>query len=358
MTDQAVRKIIHIDMDAFYASVEQRDHPKLRNVPLVVGGVSGKGVVAAASYEARAFGVKSAMPMREALRKYPKLIAVKPDFDKYKAVSEEIRSIFKRYTDCIEPLSLDEAYLDVTYCKQIENSATLIAQQIKNEIYNELHLVASAGVSYNKFLAKIASDYNKPDGLFVITPDEGAEFIKSLPVKEFHGVGQALAEKLHAKAIDKGVDLLNYDKNELLLMFGKIGSFLYKIARGVDERPVQPDRKRKSIGAENTFSYPSSDATELLERLMNTFDTLWRRYTVANKKAKTITLKVKFNDFESITRSKTIDGWITTKDQAREILLNLFNTEVEIDRPIRLMGASFSNFQEEKTKETQLVLRF
>ena len=357
------RKIIHVDMDAFYASVEQRDNPSLRGVPLAVGGTSGRGVIAAASYEARQFGVRSAMSVKNAIRKCPRLHFVKPDFQKYKAVSQEIRAIFLRYTDLIEPLSLDEAYLDVTYANFSCPSATLIAQQIKNDISNELNLIASAGVSYNKFLAKIASDQDKPDGLFVIPPEEGVQFTENLSIDDFFGVGKVTAQKMNELGIYFGRDLLSFSKIELMHHFGKNGQFLYEISRGIDNRIVNADRERKSIGAENTFLENIDDELSINEKLTAIFETFWERYNAFHKNGKTITLKIKFADFESITRSKTDVGFIKEKHTARSILFELLKEQVEVTKPIRLMGVSISNFEslpnDYKNKdEKQLILEF
>lgn len=351
------RKIIHIDMDAFYASVEQRDKAYLRGQSLAVGGTSGKGVIAAASYEARKFGVRSAMPVRVALRKCPNLITIKPDFEKYKAVSQEIRSIFERYTDLVEPLSLDEAFLDVTVCNTGGSSATFIAQEIKNAIANELNLVASAGVSYNKFLAKVASDVDKPNGLFVITPEEAPAFIQDLNIEDFFGVGKVTSQKLNSYGIFKGGDLLNYTKTDLEIHFGKTGVFLYSIARGIDLRPVVADRVRKSIGAENTYASVLNHLPEMKEAFMNTFETFWSRYSKYTRKGKTLTIKIKFFDFEVITRSKSFPYFLNDKEVVRSEALNLFKTNVDAVKPIRLMGVTISNLngvERHKSAGTQL----
>lgn len=339
------RKIIHIDMDAFYASVEQRDNPSLRGKPLAVGGSGGRGVIAAASYEARTFGVRSAMPAQVALRKCPMLLFVKPDFDKYKAVSQEIRAIFERYTSVIEPLSLDEAFLDVTYTNYALPSATLIAQEIKNDIKNELNLIASAGVSYNKFLAKIASDQDKPNGLFIIPPTEGPDFIAELPIDEFFGVGKVTAEKMKRHGINKGVDLLNYSKLELQQMFGKSGGFLFNIARGIDHREVVSERIRKSVGAESTFSENIHGEIAVNERFSAIFETWWKRYQTHGKWGRTITVKIRNADFETMTRSYTSDDWLTNKKKIREIAFSLLEEANAQEMYLRLMGISASALQ-------------
>ncbi len=249
-----IRKIIHIDMDAFYASVEQLDNPALRGKPVAVGGSRERGVVAAASYEARNFGVRSAMPSKLAKRKCPDLIFVKPHFSRYKEISEQIRAIFFEYTNLVEPLSLDEAYLDVTYTKRGKPSATLIANEIRRRIFIETGLTASAGVSYNKFLAKVASDVKKPNGMFVVTPEKAQEFIDQLEIRKFYGIGKVTAEKLNKMGIWIGSDLKKLDRIELVQLFGKAGNYFYEICRGEDHRPVEPERERKSVGAEQTFS--------------------------------------------------------------------------------------------------------
>ncbi len=345
------RKIIHVDMDAFYASVEQRDHPELRGKPLAVGGSGGRGVIAAASYEARKFGVRSAMPAKTALRKCPMLLFVRPDFEKYKQVSIEIRKIFERYTAIIEPLSLDEAFLDVTYTNFEVPSATLIAQQIKNDIQNELNLVASAGVSYNKFLAKIASDQDKPNGLFVISPDEGPSFIQELPIESFFGVGKVTAEKMKKNGINFGKDLLRYQKSQLQQLFGKSGGFLYHISRGIDNREIKSDRKRKSVGAENTFSDNIHGEIAVNERFSAIFDKWWERYTNHGKWGRTITVKVRNSEFETITRSFTSVEWLQDKDKIRKIAFELLDEADAKNQRVRLMGISASGLMNNEGEE-------
>lgn len=345
------RKIIHVDMDAFYASVEQRDQPEFRGKPLAVGGSGGRGVIAAASYEARKFGVRSAMPAKTALRKCPMLLFVKPNFEKYKQVSGEIRKIFERYTSVIEPLSLDEAFLDVTYTNFEVSSATLIAQQIKNDIQNELNLIASAGVSYNKFLAKIASDQDKPNGLFVIPPDEGPKFIQDLPIESFFGVGKVTAEKMKGHGINLGRDLLNYEKSELQLMFGKTGGFLYHISRGIDNREVKSHRRRKSVGAENTFSDNIHGEIAVNEKFSSIFDKWWERYTKYGKWGRTITVKVRNSQFETITRSFTSEQWLKDKVEIRKIAFELLDEADAQYQQLRLMGISASGLMNDEGKE-------
>lgn len=355
---EVVRKIIHVDMDAFFASVEQRDRPELRGLPVAVGGSGGRGVIAAASYEARKFGVHSAMPSRVALRKCPALLFVKSDFEKYKSVSQEINAIFNRYTSIIEPLSLDEAFLDVTFSKYEMQSATLIAQQIKNDIRNELDLIASAGVSYNKFLAKIASDQDKPDGLFVITPEEGSEFIKELPIEDFFGVGKVTAEKMKSHKIFKGSDLLPYSKWELQHLFGKIGGFLFDIARGIDNREVQPERIRKSVGAEMTFLEDVNDEASINEKFSQVFEKWWTRYENHGRKGKTVTLKIRNYEFETITRSITEPEYVLDKQEIREKLVQILSNSIIKGVPLRLIGVSISGFELDELEKgvQQLVI--
>lgn len=347
-------------MDAFYASVEQRDNHELRGKPVAVGGSGGRGVIAAASYEARKFGVKSAMPAQVALRKCPKLLFVRPNFDKYKAVSTEIREIFERYTSVIEPLSLDEAFLDVTYSNFEVPSATFIAQQIKNDIRNELNLVASAGVSYNKFLAKMASDQDKPNGLYVITPEESQDFINTLPIERFFGVGKVTAEKMHTYGIFKGGDLLAYSKAELQMMFGKSGSFLHDIARGIDEREVKSDRIRKSVGAELTFKDDISSEIEINEKLTAIFEKWWNRYQSHGISGKTISIKIKDAQFQTISRSFTGDSYFENKEEARSIIFRLLEESEIVGTPIRLLGVSISGLKTDTIKEegSQLSIAF
>ena len=299
------RKIIHIDMDAFFASVEQRDNPELRGKPVAVGGSRERGVVAAASYEARTFGVRSALPSVTAKRRCPDLIFVTPRFDVYKAVSLQIREIFAEYTPIIEPLSLDEAYLDVTENLKGIASATEIAEAIRAKIRRETNLTASAGVSYNKFLAKLASDQNKPDGLFVITPKMGPAFVEHLPVEKFHGVGPATTAKMNRLGIATGLDLRAQTLPFLQQHFGKSGPYYYWIARGVDERPVRADRVRKSIGAENTFASDLHTFETMRDALEPIIAKVWRHCQATCIQGRTVTLKVKFADFQQITRSKS-----------------------------------------------------
>jgi DNA polymerase-4 len=352
---QTYRKIIHVDMDAFYASVEQREDESLRGKPLAVGGASGRGVVAAASYEARAFGVRSAMPIQKALKLCPELRVVRPDFAKYKAVSQEIQLIFAQYTDRIEPLALDEAFLDVTHCNIACNSATLIAQAIKHEIKVNLNLVASAGVSYNKFLAKLASDQDKPDGLFVIVPAEGPQFVQQLPIEEFFGVGSVMANKLKAAGIFKGSDILPLTVTDLERIIGKQARFFYDIVRGIDHREVLSDRPRKSIGAEQTFADGITGEVMLHEKSMLVFDELWRRYAANDLKGRTFVLKYRYANFDTFTRSVTFEKWIVDEKQLRLKAIDLIQENVGQNEAIRLLGFSITNLQQD-SESKQLVL--
>ncbi len=350
------RKIIHIDMDAFYASVEQRDAPELRGKPVAVGGSRERGVVAAASYEARKFGVHSAMPSVTARRKCPELIFVPPRFEVYKEVSQQIRSIFAEYTPLIEPLSLDEAYLDVTENLRGISSATLIAEAIRAKIRQQTGLTASAGISYNKFLAKLASDHRKPDGHFVITPRMGPAFVKDLPVKKFHGVGPATAEKMNRLGINTGLDLKSQPLEFLQSHFGKAGPYYYWIARGVDNRPVQADRIRKSIGAENTFGSDLFTIDLAREALMPIIEKVWRHCERTEVFGKTVTLKVKYADFNQITRSSTSRNPITKQDKLEQVGLHLLEGVFPVAKGVRLLGISLSSLSEERpVAEQQLA---
>lgn len=345
-------------MDAFYASVEQLDNPELRGKPVAVGGSKNRGVVAAASYESRKFGVRSAMPSVTAKRKCPNLIFVKPRFSRYKEISNQIRNIFFEYTDLVEPLSLDEAYLDVTYSKKGKPSATLIAEEIRKRIFDETKLTASAGVSFNKFLAKVASDVNKPNGIFVITPDKADDFIDSLEIRKFYGIGKVTAEKLNKTGIWFGRDLKKLDRLELMRMFGKAGNYYFEICRGEDNRPVQPSRDRKSVGAEQTFSTDLFYEKDLETELFKIADILWERIERSGVKAKTLTLKYKYADFEQHTRSKTILGSFTSKPELVRESKSLMKSGT-FNKGIRLLGLTVSNFiQEGNQKPVQLVIKF
>jgi DNA polymerase-4 len=337
------RKIIHIDMDAFYASVEQRDNPELCGKPVAVGGSGERGVVAAASYEARKFGVHSAMPSVTARRRCPELIFVKPRFDAYKAISDQIRQIFAEYTPTIEPLSLDEAYLDVTENLKGIISATRIAEEIRARIRAETELTASAGVSYNKFLAKLASDHRKPDGLFVITPEMGPVFVEALLVRKFHGVGPATAKKMKRLGIETGLDLRAQSLAFLQQHFGKIGSYYYWAARGVDERPVRADRIRKSVGAENTFPADLFAYEAARDALRDIIDKVWGYCERSGVRGRTVTLKVKFANFRQITRSRTGQKQIITRSELEELGNALLEPLFPATKGVRLLGVSLSS---------------
>ncbi|GAB4016251.1 DNA polymerase IV [Spirosoma koreense] len=347
MTERtAVRKIIHIDMDAFYASVEQRDNPQLRGKPLAVGGSRQRGVVAAASYEARQFGVRSAMASTTALRKCPDLIFVKPRFEVYKAVSSQIRTIFAQFTPLIEPLSLDEAYLDVTDSLPDSTTATQLARTIKEQIRNETGLTASAGVSYNKFLAKLASDYRKPDGLFVIKPHQGLAFVETLTIGQFHGIGRVTAEKMNQLGIFTGMDLRQQTEAFLTSHFGKVGRHYYCIARAIDERPVTPDRVRKSVGSETTFEQDLWEYPVLVESLTPLIDSVWTYCSRTGILGRTVTLKVKYADFTQITRSRSVVSWIAEPSVLQRIAIELLDSILPVQQGIRLLGVSLSSLQE------------
>lgn len=330
-------------MDAFFASVEQRDFPELRGKPVAVGGSKARGVVAAASYEARKYGVHSALASRIAVQKCPQLIFVKPRFEVYSAVSRQIREIFYRYTDLVEPLSLDEAYLDVTENKVGMPSASIIAHEIKASILAETRLTASAGVSFNKFLAKIASDMNKPDGFTLITPDKADALVASLPIEKFHGIGKVTAAKMQQLGIRTGADLRSRSEEELVRHFGKTGRYYYRIARVEDERPVQPHRLRKSIGAERTFDVDLVEEEDLLERLQFLAREVAQDMARLQTTAKTVTVKLKYFDFTLQTRSKTLISYLSTADAIFTLARDLLRTPTLPLFPVRLLGISVSN---------------
>jgi DNA polymerase-4 len=351
------RKIIHIDMDAFYASVEQRDNPQLRGKPVVVGGSRERGVVAAASYEARKFGIRSAMPSVTARRKCPDLIFVAPRFDVYKAVSLQVRAILAEHTPLIEPLSLDEAYLDVTENLQGIASATEIAERIRAKIRAETQLTASAGVSYNKFLAKLASDHRKPDGLFVITPAMGPGFVEELPVERFHGVGPATAKRMHELGIFTAVDLRAKDEAFLVKHFGKAGPHFFCICRGIDHRPVRADRVRKSIGAETTFARDLTGLDDMTAELAQLVDKVWRYCESSGMRGRTVTLKVKFADFRIITRSRSSVAPIADRAAVASISTELLAAEFPMRKGVRLLGVSLSSLSTDAvTDDRQMTL--
>ena len=327
-----IRKIIHIDMDAFYASVEQRDNPSYRGRPLAVGGSpEQRGVVAAASYEARRFGIHSAMASRTAVQRCPNLILVPPRFDIYREISQTIREIFYRYTDLVEPLALDEAYLDVTQNKQEMPSATLIAREIKAAIFAETNLTASAGISINKFLAKTASGINKPNGLCLIPPDKAESFVETLEIEKFHGIGQVTAGKMRNLGINTGADLKTWSEPDLVRKFGKVGSYYYQIARGHDDRPVEPNRIRKSIGAEESFAQDLVDRAAIDAALRDIAETLCDRMERSKSTGRTLTLKVKYGDYQQVTRSRTLNEPLTTIDEILSVASELINqTEIGV----------------------------
>ena len=341
--DGAVRRVIHIDMDAFYASVEQRDDPSLRGKPVAVGGSRERGVVAAASYEARKFGVRSAMPSVTAKRQCPDLVFVPPRFDVYKAVSAQIHAVFARYTTLIQPLSLDEAYLDVTAPLLDRGSATAIAAEIRAAIRAETGLTASAGVSYNKFLAKLASDHRKPDGLFVITPKMGAAFVAGLPVGKFHGVGPVTAAKMNRLGIHTGLDLRAQSLDFLVEHFGKAADYYYGVARGHDDRPVVADRVRKSVGAENTFARDLTQWDEVGPVLEPVFTKVWTACSRGGHVGRTVTVKVKYADFRQITRSRSGVHPVASREELERTSLELLRPCFPPPRGIRLLGVTMSN---------------
>src|SRR5882757_5846554 len=344
-------------MDAFYASVEQRDNPELRGKPVAVGGAEARGVVAAASYEARQFGVRSAMPSVIAKRKCPDLIFMKPRFDVYKAVSLRIRQIFAEYTPIIEPLSLDEAYLDVTENLKGIVSATWIAEEIRARIRSETQLTASAGVSYNKFLAKLASDHRKPDGLFVITPEMGPAFVETLPVRKFHGIGPATARKMEQIGVRTGLDLRAQALGFLQQHFGKAGTYYYWAARGIDERPVRADRIRKSVGAENTFLADLFTHEAARDALREIVEKVWRYCEHSGIRGRTVTLKVKFANFQQITRSRTGQMRIGTRSELEQLGNALLEPLFPVAKGVRLLGISLSSLvAEEAARKSEFSL--
>lgn len=342
----STRKIIHIDMDAFFAAVEQRDFPQYRNKPIIVGGAPhSRGVVATCSYEARKYGVHSAMPSAHAYRLCPQAIFVKPRFDAYQEASLAIRKIFADYTDLFEPLSLDEAYLDVSNASLHQGSATLIARAIKAAIKRETQLIASAGVSYNKFLAKIASDINKPDGLYLITPEQGETFVEQLPVEKFHGIGKATSIKMHSLGIKTGKDLKELPLEMLQHYFGKAGLHYYSISRGIDNRPVNNYRIRKSVGVEITFQQDIKARQEVIAQLQDLMEKALSKVTEKQLVAHTLTVKIKYHDFVQITRSRTLPQTITATAAIPAILEDLLkNTDIG-RRNVRLLGITLSSLE-------------
>ncbi|MCK6607401.1 MAG: DNA polymerase IV [Flavobacterium sp.] len=346
------RKIIHVDMDAFYASVEQMDNPELKGKPLAVGGSEVRGVVSAASYEARKFGVRSAISGIQAKKLCPDLIFVRPRFDRYKEISKKIRKIFHDYTDLVEPLSLDEAYLDVTENKKGNPSATLIAQEIRKRIFEEVGLTASAGISVNKFVAKIASDYNKPNGQKTVNPDEVETFLEKLDIKKFYGVGKVTAEKMYQLGIFTGYDLKQKSLEYLEKHFGNSGFHYYQIVRGIHNSAVKPNRKIKSVGAERTFGENLSSEIFMEERLQSIAKELEKRLQKSKISGKTITLKIKYSDFTLQTRSKTLPYFVNDKNIILDVAKDLLYQE-RLRNSVRLLGISIHNLNnEEKTKTT------
>lgn len=351
-----VRRIIHVDMDAFYASVEQRDNPALRGLPLAVGSARERGVVAAASYEARRFGVHSAMASVTARRKCPELIFVPPRFDVYRAASQQIRDIFACYTPLIQPLSLDEAYLDVTDTLGDKGSATAIAREIKDRIKAETGLTASAGVSYNKFLAKLASDHRKPDGLFVIAPAMGLAFVEALPIGKFHGVGPATAAKMAALGIHTGADLRRQSRQVLTARFGKAGDYYYAAARGEDDRPVVADSPRKSIGAETTFLRDLVLWDDAVTALAPLFAKVWAACERTGLAGRTVTVKVKYADFRQITRSRSSTDPIASQSTMAQMGLDLLRPLFPPPRGVRLLGVTVSHLDDLTGAERQQLV--
>ena len=343
-TGQSLRKIIHIDMDAFYAAVEQRDNPHYRNKPIIVGGKpDSRGVVATCSYEARKFGIHSAMASSQAYRLCPQAIFVKPRFEVYKEASLTIRDIFSEYTELFEPLSLDEAYLDVTHVSRCQGSATLIAREIKHKIRLQTGLTASACISYNKFLAKIASDIDKPDGLHLITPEQGPGFIEQLEIGKFHGIGKATEKKMHALGIRTGNDLKKWSLPVLVQHFGKSGQHYYDIARGIDNRLVNNYRPSKSIGVEITFQEDIADRTLILQQLHALLGNALTKLAAKQMTAYTLTIKLKYHNFVQITRSRTLSQAITQADGFDVILADLLKDTEIGTKKVRLLGVALSS---------------
>jgi len=351
------RKIIHVDMDAFYASVEQMDNPELRGKPIAVGGGENRGVVAAASYEARKFGVRSAISGYLAKKNCPELIFVRPRFERYKEISVKIQKIFYDYTDLVEPLSLDEAYLDVTVNKKGNPSATLIAQEIRKRIFDEVGLTASAGISINKFIAKVASDFNKPNGQKTVNPDEILEFLEVLPIRKFYGVGKVTTEKMYQLGIFTGTDLKSKSLEFLVKHFGKSGAFYYNVVRGIHNSAVKPERIAKSVGAEHTFDENLTSEIFMMERLETIAATLERRLKKHKIAGKTVTLKIKYSDFTLQTRSKTLPYFISDKNLILDVAKELLYQEKMKDS-VRLLGLSLGNLNTEVKKIVVVQLKF
>lgn len=350
MLDLPIRKIIHVDMDAFYASVEQLDNPDLRGKAIAVGGGGERGVVSAASYEARKFGVRSAMAGALARKLCPELIFVRTNFDRYREVSDQIRAVFHEYTDLVEPLSLDEAYLDVTENKVGMPSATVIASWIRQKIKERTGLNASAGISINKFVAKVASDINKPNGQKTIPPEEVIDFLEQLDIRKFYGIGKKTAEKMYLKGIFTGVDLKSKTRDWLFDNFGKSGAYYYDIVRGIQHSEVKPNRIRKSLAAERTFRENITSEIFMLEKLEHIVEEVAKRLEKSKVAGKTITLKIKYSDFTLKTRSKTIDYYVRSKDVILETAKDLLYQE-KLENSVRLLGISLSNLNTEDKKK-------
>jgi len=350
LNDLPIRKIIHVDMDAFYASVEQMDNPELKGKPLAVGGGGKRGVVSAASYEARKFGVRSAMSGVIARRNCPDLLFVKPRFERYNEISKHIRKIFYDYTDMVEPLSLDEAYLDVTKNKKGNPSATLLAKEIRQRIFDEVGLTASAGISINKFIAKVASDYNKPNGQKTVNPEDVILFLENLDIRKFYGVGKVTAEKMYQKGIFTGKDLKLKSLNYLDEHFGKSGRYYYYVVRGIHNSEVKSNRIRKSLAAERTFNENLSSEIFLLEKLDHIAEEVSRRLTKSKVAGKTVTLKIKYSDFTLQTRSKTLPYFVSDKNVVIETAKDLLYQE-KLSNSVRLLGISISNLNTETKKK-------
>ena len=342
------RKIIHIDMDAFFAAVEMRDNPKLKGKPVIIGSdprqTGGRGVVSTCSYEARAFGIHSAMSSKEAYERCPQAVFISGNYEKYKAVGLEIRAIFKRYTDLIEPMSIDEAYLDVTDNKLGIKSAVKIARLIQQDIWQELHLTASAGVSYNKFLAKMASDYQKPHGLTVILPDQAQEFLKQMDIAKFHGVGKKTVEKLHEMGIYTGADLLDVSEVTLIDRFGRLGFDLYRKARGIHNSPVKSNRIRKSIGKEKTYGKILQDEEDIKKELTLLSEKVAHNLSKQDKAGKIIILKIRYTDFSTLTRRKSLPQATQDASQISQTALQLYEELAEKEKGIRLLGITVTGF--------------
>jgi DNA polymerase-4 len=351
-----MRKIIHIDMDAFFASVEQLDNPELRGKPVAVGGSGERHVVAAASYEARKFGVRSAMPSVTARKLCPGLIFVRHRFERYQEISEQVFEIFREYTDLVEPLSIDEAFLDVTNDKKGICSASLVARSIKDEIKSRTGLTASAGISVNKFLAKIASDINKPDGICLIPPENAEKFIEELPIEKFYGIGKVTAERMHTLGIHSGYDLKQWDLLSLIRNFGKAGKFYFDIVRGIDERPVEINTERKSIGTELTYEKDLTTRFEIIAELYKVEKELMERIEHSGTTGRTVTLKVKFSDFRQITRSRTLQNYISNFQTLHEAVTEIRKSLNLEGTKIRLLGVSISNLETDDCRDRQLYL--